>query len=84
MWTTAFKHDVNGVAEITHDFGNGITVVTNPVKRTIRRYHGKIMVHEEYMDDVLRQLDKYLMYLENIESEIVKREELVVVDRKEL
>lgn len=70
MWTTIFKHDEHGVVELTHDFGNEVTVVTNPAKRTFREYHGQILFRDTELTDNLIKLDNYFQLLENVYNEL--------------
>lgn len=67
MWTTAFKHDEQGMAEMSHDFGNQVSVVTDLRQQTIRRMHGDICVKEYPADP---EIGHYLRYLEEVDMEI--------------
>ena len=67
MWTTTFKHDEQGVAEISHDFGQQVSVVTNLRENTIQRMHGNICVKEYTADP---EIAHYMKYLEEVDNEI--------------
>lgn len=67
MWTTSFKRDEQGLAAMSHDFGNKVTVVTDLREKTIRRMHGDICVKEHTADP---EIGHYLRYLEEVDMEI--------------
>ena len=67
MWTTSFKRDEQGVAAMSHDFGNQVSVVTDLREQTIRRMHGDICVKEYTADP---EIGHYLRYLEEVDMEI--------------
>lgn len=71
MWTTTIKHlnslQRDNVSEISHDFGNGVTVVTNFEEGTTRQKHGEITVAEF---DIIRDTEKYTNFLNNLQNEI--------------
>ena len=67
MWTTRFKHSEGVVEEMTHDFGNKVKVVTNLTERTIKRYHGGVLVREFTLDP---QVMYYVRFLENVGNEV--------------
>lgn len=78
MYTTTTKHyhskEVDRVIEIEHDFGSGITVVSNLEEGVTRRLHGGVQV-EEF--PLIKDTDKYLTYLDRLDNEInpLKKEE---------
>lgn len=72
MWTTSkpiFKHehDSDTLVEMTHDFGNGVTVVTNFEEGTTKLMHGKITVSEH---ELIRDTENYTKFLNNIDNEV--------------
>jgi hypothetical protein len=71
MWTTDTKsvheHDFDKVVEMTHDFGNGVTVVSNFETSTTTLMHGAIAVSEH---DLIRDTEKYTNYLNNLNNEV--------------
>lgn len=71
MWTTTVKSthekEFDKVVEITHDFGNKVTVVTNFETNTIKMKHGEITVNEH---EIIRDTESYTKYLNNINNEI--------------
>ena len=67
MWTTTFKHSEIGVEEMTHDFGNGVRIVTNLPEETICRYHGDVCVKEFSLNVHLLH---YFRFLENVAEEV--------------
>lgn len=71
MYTTAISHynskERDRVSEITHDFGNRVTVVTNIETATTIIKHGEITMSEH---DMIRDTDKYLIFLNNIDNEV--------------
>lgn len=78
MYKTTTKHyhseEVDRVIEIEHDFGSGITVVSNLEEGVTRRLHGGVQV-EEF--PLIKNTDKYLTYLDRLDNEInpLKEEE---------
>ena len=68
--TTIENSEPNGIIGLLHDFGNGITVVTDFEKRTTTRYHGEIEVEQyQYAED----LTAYTKLMQSIESSIAKK-----------
>ena len=71
MYKTATKHyhseEVDRVIEIEHDFGSGITVVSDLEEGVTRRLHGGIQINEF---PLIKDVDKYHKYLSSIEQEI--------------
>lgn len=71
MWATTIKHKnslwFDKVVEMTHDFGNNVTVVTNFETGTIRRMHGEIAVSEH---ELITDTETYTKYLNNINNEV--------------
>ena len=77
MWTTRTTQEVHEidsdrVCEITHDFGNRVTVVTNFDKGTSVMKHGEIEVSET---ELIRDTEKYTMFLNNIDKEVNPKKE---------
>lgn len=71
MWKTTFKHDEVGVEEMTHDFGNGVRIVTNLRNKTVRRYHGDVLIDEWMLNG---DVGFYMEFLVNVESEQRRKE----------
>ena len=78
MYTSTTKHyhsnEVDRVIEIEHNFGSGITVVSDLEEGVTRRLHGGVQV-EEF--PLIKDTDKYLAYLDRLDNEInpLKEEE---------
>lgn len=77
MWTTFTSKEVHEkgfdrVCEITHEFGNQVTVVTNFDKGTSVLRHGEIEVSET---ELIRDTEKYTMFLNNIDQEVNPKKE---------
>jgi len=71
MWTTSTKcvheHAFDKVVEMTHDFGNKVTVVSNLEKRTTTLKYSGIAVSEH---DLIRDPEKYTNYLNELNNEV--------------
>lgn len=71
MWTTTIEHkhekDFDKVSKIFHDFGNGVTIVTDFENKAIKQLHGAITVHEH---ELIEDTEKYMNYLSNIDNEV--------------
>lgn len=71
MYTSTTKHyhseEVDRVIEIEHNFGSGITVVSDLEEGVTRRFHGGIQINEF---PLIKDVDKYHKYLSSIEQEI--------------
>jgi hypothetical protein len=80
MWITLkpkciHEQGFDKIVEITHHFGNEVTVVTNFETKTTTQLHGGIVVHEH---DMIADTTNYLNYLNNLDNEInpkIKTEE---------
>ena len=78
MYTSTTKHyhsnEVDRATKIEHDFGSGITVVSDLEEGVTRRLHGGVQV-EEF--PLIKDTDKYLTYLDRLDNEInpLKEEE---------
>ncbi len=83
MWTTTIKSrnekEFDKVVEMTHDFGNGVTVVTNFESNTTKLQHGSITVSEH---EVIRDTEKYTNFLKNLEEEVNPEKQSVESNRK--
>lgn len=67
MWNTSYKHNNETVVEMTHHFGNGVTVVTDFETNTSKLKHGDITVSEH---EVSKEIGNYYHYLNNVDKEV--------------
>ncbi len=70
MWTTnkpIIDQGSNSLEEITHDFGNQVTVVTSFKTNSSKLMHGDILVSE---NELILDTQKYLTFLNNIDNEV--------------
>ncbi len=63
MWTTTFKHSINGVSQMTHDFGNDVRVVTDFSQKTMRLLYGDIIKKEYPLETCI---EHYVQFLQNV------------------
>jgi hypothetical protein len=70
MWTSQqpkFDQVSNSLEEITHDFGNQVTVVTSFKTNSSKLMHGDILVSE---NELIQDTQKYTTFLNNIDNEV--------------
>lgn len=71
MWTTdtrcVHEHNFDKVVEMTHDFGNKVTVVSNLEKKITTLMYGGIVVDTH---DLIRDPDRYTNYLNELNNEV--------------
>ena len=63
MWTTTFKHSINGVSQMTHDFGNNVRVVSDFHLKTMRLLHGDVIKAEYTLETCI---ERYAQFLQNV------------------
>lgn len=71
MWTTTITHknatEVDKVVKITHDFGNGMKVVTDFEQQSTTVMHGDIAVGQH---EIIADTDHYFRFLNSIDNEV--------------